>query len=140
MSRRCRRAQLVCICRQTGRVKPVPRCGETPFPSRHFHSFRSSSFHLSPSRVASSRVWTFVVGAELADAVTTAPDDLGARRDRACNQQPTFLTHRVHSHGVTVRLIAVNSLSLASLRGRLIEYQLRLATVRAGMSALPGGR
>ena len=54
MSRRCRRAQLVCVCRQTRRVKPVPRCGETPFPSRHFHSFRSSSFHLSPSRVESS--------------------------------------------------------------------------------------
>ena len=33
----------------------------------------------------------------------------------------------------------LGQLSLASLRGRLIEYQLRLG-VRAGMSPLPGGR
>jgi len=33
----------------------------------------------------------------------------------------------------------LGQLSLASLRGRLIEYQLRQG-VRAGMSPLPGGR
>ena len=33
----------------------------------------------------------------------------------------------------------LGQLSLASLRGRLIEYQFRLG-VRAGMSPLPGGR
>jgi len=33
----------------------------------------------------------------------------------------------------------LGQLSLASLRGRLIEYQLRLG-VNAGMSALSGGR
>ena len=33
----------------------------------------------------------------------------------------------------------LGQLSLVSLRGRLIEYQLRLG-VKAGMSPLPGGR
>ena len=37
------------------------------------------------------------------------------------------------------QLDLLGQLSLASLRGRLTEYQLRLG-VRAGMSPLPGGR
>ena len=42
----------------------------------------------------------------------------------------------IPSRHVTSQL---GQLSLASLRGRLIEYHLRLG-VRAGMSPLPGGR
>jgi len=34
----------------------------------------------------------------------------------------------------------LGQLSLASLRGRLIERQLNLAGVKAGMPPLPGGR
>ena len=34
----------------------------------------------------------------------------------------------------------LEQLSLASLRGQQIEYQLNLAGVEAGMSSLPGGR
>ena len=43
---------------------------------------------------------------------------------------------------ITPRIFSsvLGQLSLASLRGRLIEYQLRLGLIRAGMSPLPGGR
>jgi len=43
------------------------------------------------------------------------------------------------ARGCWFAVYLLGQLRLASLRGRLIEYQLRLG-VRAGMSPLPGGR
>jgi len=62
-------------------------------------------------------------------------NEVNARRARLV---PGWVTGRagIPSRYVTSQL---GQLSLASLQGRLIEYQLRLG-VRAGMSPLPGGR
>jgi len=62
-------------------------------------------------------------------------NEVNARRARLV---PGWVTGRagIPSRYVTSQL---GQLSLASLQGRLIEYQFRLG-VRAGMSPLPGGR
>ena len=68
--------------------------------------------------------------------------DVGPKRpvvDRSTSQNDVNL-HDFPLHAVATRgLSLLGQLSLASFRGRLIEYQLRLG-VRAGMSPLPGGR
>ena len=62
-------------------------------------------------------------------------NEVNARRARLQLGLVTVF-ERVSSRVVISQL---GQLSLASLRGRLIEYQLRLG-VTAGMSPLPGGR
>ena len=58
------------------------------------------------------------------------------RRRRSCSSSASRVALRSSAH--TVNTHTTVQLSLASLRGRLIEYQLRLG-VTAGMSPLPGG-
>jgi len=62
-------------------------------------------------------------------------NEVNARRARLQLGLVTVF-ERVSSRVVISQL---GQLSIASLRGRLIEYQLRLA-VTAGISPLPGGR
>jgi len=58
---------------------------------------------------------------------------------RRMNVGPGYYLDGLPSSGGYTISSQLGQLSLASLRGRLIEYQLRLG-VRAGMSPLPGGR
>jgi len=63
-------------------------------------------------------------------------NEVNAHRARLQLGWVTVFSEYIISVYVTSQL---SQLSLASLRGRLIEYQLS-AGVRAGMSPLPGGR
>ena len=63
-------------------------------------------------------------------------NEVNARRARVTTAIGDRLRAGIPSRAVTSEL---GQLSLASLRGRLIEYQVRLG-VKAGMSPLPGGR
>jgi len=63
-------------------------------------------------------------------------NQVNARRAQVITWMGDRLRAGIPSRYVTNQL---GQLSFASLRGRLIEYQLRLG-VREGMSALPGGR
>jgi len=61
------------------------------------------------------------------------------RRRRSCSSSASRVALRSSAHTANTHTHTTVQLSLASLRGRLIEYQLRLG-VTAGMSPLPGGR